>query len=293
MSLTCVRRWSPNGGVGRVAGFRHITSCLLLIACAVVALPAHAQVAREGEERTNPRANDAKAIEEGKYLFRGRCAVCHGMDAKGYRGTDLTSGEWVHGGTDGQLFRTLSRGIPGSEMPATGLDEDDAWAVIAYLRTLAAPNAAAAPRGDATRGEDVFWARNKGNCGQCHMVQGRGGRLGPNLSRIGAARSLAALEREVRRPHELVPVGYETVTVVTRDGRKLRGARKNEDTFSVQIMTFNEELLSFNKRDVTQVIEEKESLMPVYSAERLPAADFDDLLRYLKTLRGSSSASQP
>jgi putative heme-binding domain-containing protein len=252
-----------------------------------------AQQAGAAAVQTNPRANDPEAVEEGKYLFKGRCAVCHGMDAKGYRGTDLTSGEWVHGGTDEQLFRTLSRGVPGTEMPATGLRDEEAWAVIAYLRTLAGPAGAVELRGNATRGEDVFWARNKGNCGQCHMVQVRGGRLGPNLSRIGAARSVAALEREVRRPHELVPVGFETVTVVTRDGRKLRGARKNEDTFSIQIMTFNEDIHSFNKRDVTQVIDEKESLMPVYGAERLSATDFDDLLRYLKTLRGTTPSSQP
>ena len=82
------------------------------------------------------------------------------------------------------------------------------------------------------------------------MVDGRGGRFGPNLSRIGAARSVAALEREIRRPGEVIPVGFETVTVVTRDGRKIRGTRKNEDTFSIQVMTGNEDILSFFKRDV-------------------------------------------
>lgn len=275
---------------------RHRWCTFVCLAFAVGLVPSRAQAAQQAGAaavQTNPRVNDPEAVEEGKYLFKGRCAVCHGMDAKGYRGTDLTSGEWVHGGSDEQLFRTLSRGVPGTEMPATNLRDDEAWAVIAYLRTLAAPGSAAELRGDAKRGEDVFWARNKGNCGQCHMVQIRGGRLGPNLSRIGAARSVAALEREVRRPHELVPVGYETVTVLTRDGRKLRGARKNEDTFSIQIMTFNEEIQSLNKRDVTQVIDEKESLMPVYGPERLSASDFDDLLRYLKTLRGTTPASQP
>src|SRR5688500_1177603 len=69
------------------------------------------------ELQTNPLAGDAKAIEQGRNMFRGRCAVCHGMDAKGYRGTDLTTGEWLHGGSDAQLFRTIARGVPGTEMP--------------------------------------------------------------------------------------------------------------------------------------------------------------------------------
>ena len=84
------------------------------------------------------------------------------------------------------------------------------------------------------------------------MIDGRGGRLGPNLSRIGAARSVAALEREIRQPAEVIPIGFETVSVVTRDGRRVRGIRKNEDTFSIQMMTTNEDLVSFFKRDLTE-----------------------------------------
>ena len=119
--------------------------------------------------------------------------------------------------------------------------------VVAYLRTLSAPGGPAVERGDAARGEQLFWATGGANCGRCHMVGGRGGRLGPVLTRIGASRSVAALEREIRRPGEVIPVGFETVTVVTADGKKVRGLRKNEDTFSVQVMTPAEDVLSFAK----------------------------------------------
>jgi putative heme-binding domain-containing protein len=255
----------------------------------VASLAAQPQTTRTN----NPLAGDAKAIERGRVNFRGRCAVCHGIDAKGYRGSDLTTGEWVHGGSDVQLFRTIATGVQGTEMPANGnLSEDEVWQLIAYLRTLAGPSGAP-DRGDATRGEQLFWAKDKANCGQCHMVEGRGGRLGPNLSRIGAARSTAALEREIRRPGEFIPVGFENVTVVTRDGRKIRGARKNEDTFSIQLMTGTEEILSFFKRDLTSVTPDPlTSLMPAYGPERLPDADLADVVRYLKTLRGRQAAAQ-
>jgi putative heme-binding domain-containing protein len=125
------------------------------------------------------------------------------------------------------------------------------------------------------------------------MIDGRGGRLGPNLSRVGAARSTAALEREIRRPSEFIPVGFESVTVVTRDGRKIRGARKNEDTFSIQLMTGTEDIVSFFKRDLASVIPDPlTSLMPAYGPERLPDADLADIVRYLKTLRGRQAAAQ-
>jgi quinoprotein glucose dehydrogenase len=173
-------------------------------------------------------------------------------------------------------------------MPGNGnMSEEEIWMVIAYLRTLSAPGGPAAERGDATKGDQLFWAKDKGNCSQCHMIGARGGRIGPNLSRIGASRSVAALEREIRRPHEVVPVGFETVTVVTRDGRKIRGARKNEDTFSIQMMTANEDILSFRKQDLAQVLPEPErSLMPAYGPERLSDTELADLIRYLRTLRG-------
>ena len=259
----------------------------ILSVAGLVLLIATAPSVGRAQERTNPAAGKPEAINGGQNIYRGRCAVCHGIDAKGYRGSDLTSGDWVHGGSDAQIFKTISAGITGTEMPANPtLSDDEIWMVLAYLRTLSSPGGAAAERGDAGRGEQMFWARDKGNCGQCHMVGDRGGRIGPNLSRIGAARSVAALEREIRKPGEVVPIGFETVTVVTKDGRRIRGARKNEDTFSIQLMAANEDVLSFAKRDVEVVPEPEQSLMPVYGPSRLSEAELSDMVRYLRTLRG-------
>jgi cytochrome c oxidase cbb3-type subunit III len=267
----------------------------LAVAIGVLAIVPLAGVAVRAQEREPPRDNplqgNATAIKQGQNIYRGRCGVCHGIDAKGYRGSDLTTGDWVHGGTDPQIFKTIRTGVPGTEMPGNpNMSEEEIWMVISYLRTLSAPGGAPVERGDAGRGEQIFWAKDRGNCGQCHMIGARGGRIGPNLSRIGAARSAAALEREIRRPAEVIPVGFETVTVVTKDGRRIRGARKNEDTFSVQIMTANEEIQSFPKKDVEVVPELERSLMPTYGPERLNAGDLDDLVRYLRSLRGERGA---
>jgi putative heme-binding domain-containing protein len=259
--------------------------CVIGLLAGVV--PATAAAQDTDKPRTNPLQGNATALKQGQNIYRGRCAVCHGIDAKGYRGSDLTTGDWVHGGSDAQLFQTIRAGIAGTEMPGHGnMSEEEIWMVITYLRTLSAPGGPAPERGDAGRGEQIFWARDRGNCGQCHMVGPRGGRIGPNLTRIGAARSAAALEREIRRPAEVIPVGFETVTIVTKDGKRIRGARKNEDTFSVQIMTGTEDILSFSKRDVEVVPELERSLMPAYGAERLNDNDLADVVRYLRSLRG-------
>ncbi len=266
---------------------RNVARRLIAAALLMAGVLAHAAAGPHAQTESNPLAGKAAAITQGKNIYRGRCAVCHGIDAKGYRGSDLTTGDWVHGGSDAQIFKTIKSGVPGTEMPGTAtMSNDEIWMVIAYLRTLGAPGGAAPERGDAARGEQMFWARNTANCGQCHMVGGRGGRIGPNLSRIGAARSVSALEREIRKPAEVIPVGFETVTVVTKDGRRIRGARKNEDTFSVQLMTANEDVLSFFKRDVEVLPEPDLSLMPAYGPERLNDNDLADVVRYLRSLRG-------
>jgi putative heme-binding domain-containing protein len=249
-------------------------------------LLAQAPSSPQQSSRTNPMAGNAKAIEQGKHLYRGRCAVCHGLDARGYRANDLTTSERTLTSTDAQLHRLISRGIPGTEMPASTMHEDELWMVIAYIRTLADPSSGKEWPGDAVNGERLFWSVAKGNCGLCHMVRDRGGRFGPNLTRIGASRSRAALAREIRRSSEVIPVGFETVRVVMRDGRRVIGTRKNEDTFSLLMMTEAGDILSFMKRDLQELVEDSKSLMPDYGPERLTDGELDDLLRYLQTLRG-------
>ena len=74
------------------------------------------------EQLTNPVAGRPEAIAEGRVQFRLDCGFCHGIDARGGgRGPDLASGRFVHGDTDADMFKTISEGVSGSEMPASSL----------------------------------------------------------------------------------------------------------------------------------------------------------------------------
>ena len=81
--------------------------------------------------------------------------------------------------------------------------------------------------------------------------------------------------------------GYESVTLVTKDGQKIRGVRKNDDVFSIQIMDTRERIRGYLKADLQEVVFEQASLMPAYGPERLSAGDLNDLLGYLSTLRST------
>jgi cytochrome c oxidase cbb3-type subunit III len=234
------------------------------------------------EPPKNPFQPNPAVLQEGMAAFRANCAYCHGMDGRGARGPDLT-GIYASGATEDSLYPLVRAGVAGTEMPPAGvfLQEPDTWKVLMYLRTLSVPPAAE-PKGNAETGERIFRAR----CASCHQVNGRGGVLGPDLSRIGAARTQAALTRQIRGAVEDFRSGYEPVTVTTAEGRTVRGTRKNEDMFSVQVMDSTERLQGYVKAQVKAVTQEKRSIMPAYSVEQLNEQDLNDLLRYLWTLRG-------
>lgn len=260
--------------------------------CVVLALNAH------GQEKvvTNPVAGDPAAIQEGASLFRGNCSPCHGLNAQGGgRGPDLTAGRWVRGSSDADIFRTITRGVPGTEMPANAFEDSETWDILAYLRSLA-PAKEATVSGDPANGEKVFWGT--AGCSTCHMVRGHGGVLGPDLSRVGEARAVPYLVDSIREPskeltsgmldpnnHYGLPLVYDTVTVVTANGEKVVGIAKNEDTFSIQLMDTHQRLQFFLKKNLKEVTHERKSLMPVYSETMLKPAELQDLLAYLETLR--------
>jgi len=231
----------------------------------------------------NPHLGNAESIRSGMALYRTRCADCHGMDATGYRGPDLAA-LMTTDISDERLFQTIRKGVPGTEMPPSADDpDDDLLMIIAYLRKLGTPAPAERAVGNVENGQRLFAAQ----CASCHRVAGKGGRLGPDLTRVGIARSRSALVREIRTPAEWVPPTFETVTVVTKDGQRVRGAKKNEDVFSIQVMDMRERIQGYLKSNVQEIIYEKGSLMPAFAQARLNDGDLNDLVGYLTTLRGA------
>jgi putative heme-binding domain-containing protein len=240
----------------------------------------------------NPLAGNADAVRRGMGLFRARCADCHGIDARGVRAPDLTQ-VWASGRTDDGLFKTLRNGVPGTEMPAfmpPRATDTEAWQILAYLRTLAAGVKPEAPRGNAENGQRIFRA----NCAGCHRIDGTtGGRFGPDLSRVGLSRTRDMMVKQIRGAAEDFRPGYEPVTLTTSSGTPIRGVKKNEDLFSVQIMDARERLQGYEKDQLRSVVNDTKSAMPVYGPDRLSEGDLDDVVRYLQTLRGFDPAVKP
>ncbi len=264
---------------------------LLARATALLVLLAIPQFAQE-----TPRPpSTPDTIERGHMYFSGNCGICHGADAQGGdKGPNLTTSQFKHGATDADLFRSITRGVPGTIMPANNLPPEQVWAIVAFLRSTVVA-ARAATGGNKEAGEKYFWSAGK--CGNCHMVNGKGGVLGPDLSQIGSARTLEYLTTKLRDPNKevttglrepnadyVVPIANSIVTVVTSSGQRITGVAKNEDTFSLQMIGSDNEIHIFMKKDLKDVIHEQKSPMPAYTNQELSEASLKDLLAYLATL---------
>jgi cytochrome c oxidase cbb3-type subunit III len=248
-----------------------------------------------GAQEKNPFAGDPKAAKLGASQFRINCAFCHGLGARGGgRGPDLTRAQKKHGSTDEVLYHTINEGIPGTAMPANGttgqgvgMTAEEVWEVITYIRSV---EKKADARGDAAKGDALF--HGAPGCARCHMVNGQGGRLGPELSSIGAARSVDSLLESVRNPNRRLawgliestkefPQEYLSVNVETVDGQKFSGVVLNEDNFSLQMMDVGEQIHLFEKDQLKSCEVSRESRMPGYDRKMLSDQELEDIVAYL------------
>jgi cytochrome c oxidase cbb3-type subunit III len=245
----------------------------------------------------NPLAGDPGAAKAGEYEFRINCALCHGLGARGGgRGPDLTRSQKKHAHSDAEIFQVISNGIPGTAMPANGtngqgvgMTDEEIWQIITYIRSVEvkAPSELA---GSPAHGKELFYG--DANCSLCHMVEGKGGRLGPDLTSVGGARTREAMIDSVRNPSRRLawglteatkefPQEYETITVTTADGKDIKGVALNEDSFSVQIIDANEQVYLLEKEKLRSFRKSRESMMPRYNPDVLSDKDLDDILAYL------------
>jgi putative heme-binding domain-containing protein len=230
-----------------------------------------------------PKLTDNDLVRGNKF-FVAHCALCHGIGGTGGRGPSLTQPELPRAASNQALFKVIQEGIEGPEMPgAWQLNDREIWQVAGYVRSLGR-TAVARVAGDPARGKQYY--DTKGACASCHIVGGRGQTSGPDLSDIGARRSPAYLREALIDPGASVPESFLVVSVVTRDGQRVRGVRLNEDSFTIQLRDSSNVFHSFRKLDLSELKKEfGASLMPGYR-ESLTASEIDDLVAYLAGLRG-------
>ena len=204
-------------------------------------------------------AEKPEAVKAGKKTYENSCQLCHGGDARGGRGPALATGNFQHGGEDWELYQSIRRGIPGTQMPAFELPNNEIWELVTYLRSLSGTASEEVVDGNVAIGARLF--AEKGGCLTCHEVNGQGGRLGPDLSTVGNW-TAKALREAILSPNQREGREPNTILVKTKDGHEIRGLRKNDDTFTLQLMDMAGNFHLLQKKDLVELKYEDKSLMP-------------------------------
>lgn len=225
-------------------------------------------------------------IEDGGRAFRDSCANCHGPDGDLIAGIDLGRGQFRRPLSDAEIVGIILNGIPDTPMPPTPrMSAEQAMKIVGYLRSTAESGRRVALSGDPARGEAVF--EGKGACLDCHRVNGRGSRAGPDLSRVGALRRADELEESVLDPAAEVQAANRTYRVTLANGEQVTGRLLNHDTFTVQLLDSDERLRSFAKADLREH-GFAETPMPSFRG-KLEPQELADVISYLVSLRDRSS----
>jgi putative heme-binding domain-containing protein len=245
---------------------------LLIISCTIV-----------GRAQDRAVAYAPADIRYGAQIYAAQCSACHGANGTQIGGVDLGGGALRRASSDQDLRGVLANGIPGTAMPPFRFDPSEVTAIVAYIRNMRNFDTHAGNMGDANRGR--AWFEGAGGCMNCHRVNGKGPRVAPDLSEIGALRSADFLQRTLLDPNGMMLPMNRTVRAVTKDGKTIAGRRLNEDTYSVQLIDGQEHLVSLDKVDLREYTVVTTSTMPSYK-DKLSGQEMADLVAYLLTLKG-------
>jgi len=139
--------------------------------------------------------------------------------------------------------------------------------------------------GDPALGKEIFWGpESKTPCAKCHTVNGKGGKVGPDLTYVAARMTVKFIIESILKPSAKIASGFETILVLTNDGRRISGTKKGETDDSLSVAIETGELLKLAKSDIRKWKKIKKSIMPENFGELLSVDDLHNIVAYLQSL---------
>lgn len=240
-----------------------------------------------------PPSATTPADVQGPMLFASNCGGCHGSDGRGgEHAPDIATASDVQRLADSDLIAIAKNGVVGTGMPAFGrLGQEKLTAIVQYLRTLQGRRSDIKLPGNPKGGEALFFGGAR--CSECHMVNGKGGFIGSDLSLYGADESAGQIRSVILDPERNLPPQKKATTVVTHTGQKFTGMLKVDDNFSVAIQTMDGDFHFFQKSQLTRIDLGSHSLMPVNYGSMLNVEQINDLVSYLLHVGSENSKRSP
>ena len=248
-------------GNGLKAGYslQNSKSCwlirLLLVMLAVAVPPLWGQSS----------STSASPSARGRKIFASRCAACHGADARGGQyGPALVEKSDLRERPVSWFRDLIRKGVPSAGMPPFDLPKVELDAVATLVHSLNLPAAQNAVPGDRLAGQQYFFGQ--GQCASCHMVNGKGSAVGPDLSNLARDLSVAEIQSSLLQPKAGITPGYESVTVHLRNGEILSGFARSRSNFELVLQDMKGKFHLLREDEISSVNENEPSPMPPLEA---------------------------
>jgi cytochrome c oxidase cbb3-type subunit III len=256
--------------------------CLLATLVAVcVVVPIATSQAPKGQEKPG------SSINEGRQVLASNCAACHGIDGRGSeRAPNIADNPDVRRFSDAQLTGIITKGIPGTGMPAFhSLSSTRIRELVAYLRSLEGSMGNMKLPGDPSKGEAIFVGQT--GCSNCHMIAGRGGFIASDLTEYARTHSAEQIRSAILESSSSGQV--KLATVILQDDEKYVGRVRNEDNFSLQLQSLDGTFHLITKSDLKKLEYDSQSLMPTNFGSLLSTGELNDLVSYLLKAAGNGA----
>lgn len=242
-------------------------------------------------------------VAAGLKLIDGSCAGCHGAGGTGGdRAPALANSPRLRAMNDDHIATIIRGGTQGG-MPPFALPEPQMRQVVAYIRARNPSAVHSSPPAQVAAGERFFFG--KGGCSGCHMVRGRGGVNGPDLSSVAVRSTLPELNAILDDPTSQMgirttswcpgwafcpDIQWGVVNVKLKRGGSLRGFARSQGEHDLQLQTFDGKFRLLTEDDYVSVAPEEKSYMPPFKGT---AEERRNLIAYLGTLAGVPAGPAP
>lgn len=255
--------------VGLITGLAILPAALFLIT--------GVSLAQQARGRTMQGADS----EHAKRSFVAHCAPCHGLDGRGGEHAPAIVGTpAAQARTDERLAGIIRSGIPDKGMPSFHfLTNQQIAEIVSYIHVLHGTNRIANLKGDPAAGAKLFFGEAR--CSECHMMHGKGGFIGADLSEYGLTHTAGEIRQMIVDPNKVPMPQSQQVSVVTHSGQTFSGLVRAEDNFSIALLSQDGSFHLLMKSDITQMTREKQSIMPGDYGKRLTREQLDALAAYL------------
>ncbi len=146
-----------------------------------------------------------------------------------------------------------------------------------------------AEKGDPKKGRELFLNTKILACATCHRLEGVGGSVGPDLTRIWDTMTVEKLLESILEPSKEIKEGFQTYRLTTTGEQVITGLRIKEDAKEVVIRDANGRDTRVAKEDVESLNPTKVSLMPDNVVAQITYEQFIDLLAFLKSKKEQES----